>query len=38
MFMFILAEHDENLNLGFPIDHKLEEKSDTVNAPTQHFT
>jgi hypothetical protein len=34
--MFILGVHDENLNLGFPLDHKLEEKSATANAWT-HF-
>jgi len=36
--MFILGVHDENLDLGFPVDHKLEEKSATLNARTQHFT
>jgi hypothetical protein len=30
--MFILGEHDENRNLGFPLDHKVEEKYATANA------
>ena len=36
--MLILGENDENLNLGFPLDHKLEERYATVNAWPQYFT